>query len=423
MENKAMALILAGGRGKRMDILSDLTPKPALPFAGNLRVIDFTTGNCLYSRIENIAVLVDYRREAMADYLTGWHVANGCRADLSIRPPRAGSYTGTADAVYRNLDYVARQNADTVLVLAGDHVYRMDYRRMIDFHRKMKADATVAVIRVPVKDTHRFGTVTVAGDGRITEFKEKTSIARSNLASMGIYIFDTDRLARRLGEDASEPGSLHDFGYNVLPRMVRTDRVFAYEFKGYWYDIGTIESYYEANMELLAPRSRLTFDGGWPVPGGNRIRPMSCSSHNGSIINSIVSPGCVIEGRVVNSILSPGVYIGAHALVRNSLVMADSCVGFHSIVSSCVVDEKVDIGKYCYIGFGAAPGDPAVTVLGRDVTVPDRTAISHRSGVCPGLDPESYDTRQIPSGTTVIVPARGIKDIPVIPTNIDFRGE
>jgi glucose-1-phosphate adenylyltransferase len=419
MENQAVALILAGGRGKRMDILGDRRPKPALPFAGDLRVIDFTTGNCLNSRIENIAVLVDYRRETMTDYLAGWHVANGDRAELSIRPPQAGSYAGTADAVYRNLDYVARQNADTVLVLAGDHVYRMDYRRMVDFHRKMKADATIGVVRVPMQDTHRFGTVTADTDGRIMEFKEKSSIARNNLASMGIYIFNSDRLARRLGEDATEPGSLHDFGYNILPRMIRTDRVFAYEFRGYWHDIGTIESYYEANMELLASRSRLSLENGWPVPGISRIRPMSRSNRGASVVNSIVSPGCVIEGRVENSILSPGVHVGAQAVVKNSLVMAHTSIGFHSIVSGCITDEKVAIGKYCYIGFGAASGDPAVTVLGRDVVVPDRTAIGHHCSVCPGLYSESFNTRQIPSGTTVIIPTHGIRDIPVIPTNIE----
>jgi glucose-1-phosphate adenylyltransferase len=422
LEKKALALILAGGRGKRMNILSDLRPKPALPFAGSLRVIDFTTGNCLHSGIENIAVLVDYRGETLAEYLTAWDEANNRHVNPSIRPPQAGSYAGTADAVYRNLDYVAGQNADVVLVLAGDHVYRMDYRRMIDFHRKMKADATVGVVRVPMHDTHRFGTVTTDADGRIVEFKEKSSIARSNLASMGIYIFDTDRLSRRLGEDATESGSLHDFGYNILPRMIKTDRVFAYEFKGYWYDIGTIESYYEANMELLAPQSRLNLENGWPVPGSSRIRPMSHSNRGSSIVNSIVSPGCVIEGRVENSILSPGVYVGAQALVRNSLVMADTSIGFHSIVSGCITDEKVDIGKYCYIGFGAVSGDPAVTVLGRDVTVPDRMAIGQRSGVRPVLYAESFEIRQIPSGITLIVPTHGLNDIPVIPTNIEERG-
>ncbi len=401
-----------------MDILCELRPKPALPFAGNLRVIDFSTGNCLHSGIENIAVLVDYRREAMTEYLDTWHAENGRHADLSVRPPLAGSYAGTADAVYQNLDYLARQDADTVLVLAGDHVYRMDYRRMIDFHRKIKADATIGVVRVPMAETHRFGTVAVGADGRINEFKEKSSIARSNLASMGIYIFDRDRLALRLVEDATEPGSLHDFGYNLLPRMVKTDRVFAYEFKGFWHDIGTVEAYYEANMQLLAPHTRFSLDNDWPVRRKSDIPPVSRLNNGSNIVNSIISPGCVIEGRVENSILSPGVYVGRQALVRNSVVMADTSIGFHSIVEGCITDENVRIGKFSFMGFGAVTSNSAITVIGRDVIVPDRTAIGRKCIVRPGLGPEAFPGRLIPSGTTVF-PPETYTDIPVIPTNID----
>ncbi len=405
MGKKEVALILAGGRGKRMDILCDLRPKPALPFAGRFRVIDFSTSNCIHSQISNIGILVDYQREHLAEYLTGWHAVNGVNTDLRLLPPGLGSYAGTADAVYQNLDYLETQNCDAVLVLAGDHIYKMDYRKIIDFHRKMKADATVGVVRVPVTETHRFGTVTIDTASRIKEFREKTSLAQGNLASMGIYVFNKDRLAGRLREDAAESGSLHDFGYNILPRMVKTDRVFAYEFKGYWHDIGTVKAYYEANMELLAPRPGFSLDSNWSILGDNNTPPVYRAGEENNIINSIISPGCVIHGRVEHSVLSPGVHVAERALVRNSLIMTDASIGYHSIVDGCILDEAVYIGKFCYIGFGAGllPYNEEITVLGREVTVPDRTAIGRQCNVRSGIGPAAFGTRLIPSGTTLVL--------------------
>jgi glucose-1-phosphate adenylyltransferase len=404
-----------------MNILCELRPKPVLPFAGRFRVIDFSTSNCIHSRIENIAVLVDYRRQALTAYFSGWHQENGRRAGLTILAPGDGSYAGTADAVYQNLPYLKKQNTDTVLVLAGDHVYMMDYRKMIDFHHKMKADVTVGVVRVPVEETHRFGTVELDAEGKIREFKEKSSVARGNLASMGIYIFDKDLLTRRLSEDAAMPGSLHDFGYNILPRLIKTDRIFAYEFKGYWHDIGTVYAYYEANMELLAPRPRFSLESDWPILGNSSILTTGGAKRDGSVVNSIISPGCIIEGRVENSILSPGVYVAPQALVRNSMVMTGTSIGFHSIVDGCITDEEVSIGKFCYTGFGAAlqPGNEAITVIGKGVTVPDRTAIGRNCNVRPGLGPEAFGTRMVPSGTTLEYAQRAFKDITGIPTNIE----
>lgn len=397
-------MILAGGRGKRMDILCDLRPKPALPLAGNFRVIDFSTSNCVHSRIADIDVLVDYQREPLADYLARWQAVNGGATRLRILPPAAGSYAGTADAVYQNLDYLEKQGADTVLVLSGDHVYKMDYRPMINFHRLMGADATLGVVSVPMEETHRFGTVAVDGAGRVMDFREKSSIAQSNLASMGVYIFNREKLASRLGEDAAEPGSLHDFGYNILPRMVKTDRVFAYEFKGYWLDIGTVKAYYDANMELLAPRPRLSLNSGWPVLGENRALPSGYASQEDNIVNSLVSPGCVIKGRVENSILSPGVSVAPQALVRSSVVMEGTSIGYHSVVEGCILDENVNIGSYCYVGFGAGlvPGNAEITVLGKHVTVPDRTAIGRQCRVRHGLGQTAFNTRLVPSSTEMV---------------------
>jgi len=404
MAKKEVALILAGGRGKRMDILCDRRPKPALPFAGNFHVIDFSTSNCVHSHLGDMGVLVDYKRESLADYLTRWHAANGGDTRLHILPPLENPYAGTADAVYQNLDYLEKQNADTVMVLSGDHVYKMDYRPMLNFHHRVSADVTLGVVAVPMAETHRFGTVTIDANEKVLEFREKSSMAQSNLASMGVYIFKLDRLARRLREDAGEPGSLHDFGYNILPRMVKTDRVFAYEFKGYWLDIGTIKAYYDANMELLAPRPPLSLNSGWPVLGENHTLPAVHTSQEGNIVNSLISPGCIIKGRVENSVLSPGVSIAPQALVQNSVIMAGTSIGYHSIVDGCILDEKVNIGNFCYIGFGAGllPGNEEITVLGQGVTVPDRTAIGRQCRVRSGLGPAAFDRRLVPSGTEMV---------------------
>jgi glucose-1-phosphate adenylyltransferase len=404
MSKNVTALILAGGQGKRMDTLCYSRPKPLLPFAGEFRVIDFTTSNCIHSRISDIAVMVDYQRESMTEYLNSWHPVNSSAASLRILSPKIGSYAGTADAVCQNIEYLKKQGGDTVLVLAGDHVYKMDYRGMVDFHRLMKADVTVGTVRVPVEETHRFGTVTADSINRIKEFKEKSSASRSNLVSMGIYVFNKDLLLRRLHEDAGELDSLHDFGYNILPRMVQTDRVFAYEFKGYWHDIGTIGAYYEANMELLRPRPRFTLDNNWPILNERYVLPVSGVSGEGRIINSLVSPGCIVRGRVENSVLSPGVQISEQAVVRNSVIMAGVFIGYHSVVDGCIIDDNVNIGNFCYVGFGAGLSvkDPEITVLGKNVTVPDRIAIGRQCNVSPGLGPDVFNTGVIPYGTTLV---------------------
>jgi len=400
---RTLGMILAGGRGKRMDLLCYVRPKPALPFAGKLRVIDFSLSNCVHSQIENIAVMVDYQRSYMADYMGEWTAANAESAKVSVLRPQCGSYAGTADAVYRNLDYLNAETSDRVLILAGDHVYRMDYRKMLAFHEKVGADATVGVIRVPVEEAHRFGTVVIDAQGRIQEFVEKSSRPLSTMASMGIYVFNKDILARRLIEDASIEDSPHDFGYAVLPGMVKCDKVFAYEFNGYWQDIGTVEAYYQANMELLLARPRFSLDSNWPVLSDHNALPVPEGSQDSRVVNSLISPGCIIKGRVENSVLSPGVHVEEQAIIRNSIVMANTLVGYHSVVNSCIIDEGVQIGRFCYIGFGSSllPGDGDITVLGRDVVVPPQTAVGRKCKVLPKVGPGDFRANLVPSGTIV----------------------
>ncbi len=400
---KTVALILAGGKGQRMDMLCHLRPKPALPFAGNFRVIDFSLSNCVHSGVTDIAVLVDYQRAYMSDYLTEWYSANRGGARLDILPPLAGSYAGTADAVQQNLDYLEKHDADTVLVLAGDHIYKMDYRRMIAFHQAMKADVTVGVVRVRAEEIQRFGTVTVDAEGRIQEFIEKSPKPQTDLASMGIYLFNRDLLAKRLKEDAGDLESGHDFGYAVLPRMVKTDRVFAYEYDGYWQDIGTTEAYYHASMELLVNRPRFSLNGDWDILGESHDLPMRIESREGNIVNSLISPGCVIDGRVENSILSPGVHVARQAIVRNSIIMDNVSVGYHSVVDRCIFDEGATLGKFCYVGFGAEyiPGNGGITLLGKDVTVPDCTAIGRQCQVLHRVGPAEFNAQLISAGTVL----------------------
>lgn len=401
--NDTAALILAGGRGKRMDILCHTRPKPALPFAGRFRVIDFSLSNCIHSRISNIAVLTDYQRSYMADYIRRWHRSNAGSTSCRVLEPRAGSYLGTADAVYQNLDYLSNHNADTVLVLAGDHVYKFDYRKMLDFHRETDADVTVGVIPVPLEETHRFGTVTLDASGRITGFQEKSPISRSNLASMGIYVFNSRVLAKRLIEDANDPTSRHDFGHSLLPDMVKRDRVFAYRFEGYWQDIGTVEAYYEANMELTKEQPCFNLNSVAPVMTPEQFLSSPYINKQSGIINSLVSPGCVVRGLVENSVLSPQVWIGEQAVVRNSVIMGSTSIGGHSVVDRCVLDEEVKVGDYCYVGFspGLIPGDWDITVLGKRVTVPSYTAIGRNCKIMPHIEASDFVTNVVTSGTVL----------------------
>jgi glucose-1-phosphate adenylyltransferase len=396
-------MILAGGRGKRMDFLSYERPKPALPFAGRFRVIDFSLSNCVHSRINKIAILVDYQRFQMSDYLRRWNLTNPAVAKFDILEPEADSYLGTADAIYQNLDYVERCGTDKVLVLAGDHVYKMDYRKMLAFHDSVKADVTVGVVRVPITQAHRFGTVNIDPSCKILDFVEKSSIPRSNLASMGIYIFNNDVLTTRLIEDAALADSPHDFGYAVIPRMVEKYKAYAFLFDGYWQDIGTIEAYYRANMELTQNKPSFSLDGTWTVLTADQNPPVLNISWQGSIRNSLVGPACVVKGRVENSVLSPGTQIDEEAVVENSLVMANVHIGYHSFINHCILDEGVNVGKFCYVGFGTGPvsGEGGITVVGKDVTVPRYSAIGSNCKILPNVQPADFISAVVTSNSIV----------------------
>ena len=384
---RTVAVIMAGGRGKRMDTLCRFRPKPGLPFAGRFKVIDFTLSNCVYSGIDELAILTDYYWSYMAKYLKQWGLTNSGKT-FHILQPKSGSYKGTADAVFQNLPYLNKLNTENVLILAGDHIYKMDYDKMISFHEQTKAAVTIGVIKVPIEDARRFGTVTLFDDNEVSDFVEKSDKPISNLASMGIYVFNQDVLAQHLEEDAIQPESPHDFGYAILPSMLGKDKVNAYEFTGYWQDIGNPQTYYAANMDLISAQPRFNLDGTQPVLTQRLNLPPSNISREAKVVNSLVSPGCVIKGYVENSILSPGVWVDAQAEVWNSVLMPNTFIGYHSVVDTCIIDEGVNIGKLCYIGFGKSPlsGDRDITVLEKGVTVPSHTVIGRDSRVLPQAD-------------------------------------
>jgi glucose-1-phosphate adenylyltransferase len=400
-----MAMILAGGRGKRMDLLCQQRPKPALPFAGKYGIIDFTLSNCYHSEINKVAVLVDYQRTAMTEYLKQWSSANKAGGWISILPPKSGCYKGTADAVYQNLYHAEPEESEDVLILAGDHIYNMDYRKMFSFHHEKQADVTVGLVRVPILEAYRFGTATTGNDGRIREFVEKSSNPASDLASMGIYIFKRKFLEEQLEQDARNPNSPHDFGYTIIPGSIKQAQVFGYKFEGYWRDIGTVEAYYAANMQLLEGAPGFAIEDIRPVLTLDHNSTSSFSNVPDNIVNSLISPGCVIEGYVENSILSPGVRVREKARVINSVVMANTCIGYHSVVDTCILDEGVDIGQFCYIGFGTTPMPKVgeITVVGKDVCLGPQTAIGRTARILPGLKLADFNSRFVAPGTVVSV--------------------
>src|SRR5215216_994750 len=332
---KVVTVIMAGGQGERLSVLSAKRAKPAVPFAGKYRIIDFTLSNCVNSGIYNVAVLTQYRPHSLNDHIgvgRPWDL-DRTRGGVRILQPFLGRkdsdwYRGTADAVRQNLAFLADWKPDMVLVLSGDHIYKMDYTRMIAFHEDHRADSTVAVMQVPMEEASRFGTMVVGHDNQVVRFEEKPESPSSNLISMGIYVFEYEALLLRLEEDARDLNSAHDFGRNVVPRMVENDRVYAYPFKAYWRDVGTIESYWDANMGLLRePPDFDLYDKEWVIHTRSEERPPAKITEQATVQRSLISHGCCVVGTVEHSVLSPGVYVAEGAVVRDSIIMMDSIIG------------------------------------------------------------------------------------------------
>ena len=367
---EVVAMLLAGGSGSRLMPLTEYTAKPDVSFGGKYKIIDFTLTNCVYSGIDTVGVLTQYMPMYLHDYIgkgQPWDLDRMVGGIFLLPPYSSGTrsdwYVGSANSVYQNTFFIDSYKPSYVLVLGGDHVYKMDYSLMIESHVKKGADCTIAVIEVPIEEASRYGIINTDKNDRIVEFEEKPEKPKSNLASMGIYVFNWDSLKEFLELDNQNEKSSKDFGKNVLPAMHAAKlKMYAYRFKGYWKDVGTLESLWEANMDLLRDPTLGVQD--WVVISRSRSRPPHHISQSGSVKNSIVSSGCKISGVVHNSVLSRGVIVEESAVVRDAVIMSDSVVRRGSVVEYAILDERCVIGENSSIGKPRETGAPITVVPG-----------------------------------------------------------
>ncbi len=378
-KKECVAMLLAGGQGSRLYALTHKTAKPAVPFGGKYRIIDFPLSNCINSGIDTVGVLTQYQPLVLNEY-----VGNGLPWDLdrafggvSILPPYQGMdsadwYKGTANAIYQNIEFIERYDADYVLILSGDHIYKMDYAKMLAYHKEKGATCTIAVIDVPIEEASRFGIMSTNPDNSIFKFSEKPKNPDSTKASMGIYVFNKNELVRYLKEDAADADSANDFGKNIIPNMLANgEKMYAYSFKGYWKDVGTISSLWEANMDMLGRNPELNLnEESWRIFSRHENEAPQYVGIEARIVNSSITEGCEIHGEVVNSVIGADVKIGRGAVVRDSVIMSGVVIEDNATVEYSIIDGDVHIGKDAKIG---KPKDVAkgITVIGMGVQVPD----------------------------------------------------
>ena len=377
-----IAMLLAGGQGSRLYSLTKNLAKPAVPFGGKYRIIDFPLSNCVNSGIDTVGVLTQYQPLVLNEYIGSGQPWDLDRQDggVFVLPPyqkSSGSdwYTGTANAIYQNLPFIERYNPEYVLILSGDHIYKMDYEKMLKFHKEKEADCTIAVLQVPMEEASRFGIMNAQEDGKIYEFEEKPAHPKSNLASMGIYIFTWKKLREYLEQDAKTPGSANDFGKNIIPSMLAAnEQMYAYAFDGYWKDVGTIDSLWEANMDLLDPKVPLSlYDPDWKIYARNPALPPHYIAPGAHVQNSMVTEGCVIEGTVDFSVIFAGVTIEEGAVVRDSIIMPGSVIQKGAVVDYAIVAEQTIIGENAVVGARPEGMEDisgwGVTVIGSGVAI------------------------------------------------------
>lgn len=395
-KKKWLAMILAGGQGSRLYSLTQKLAKPAVPFGGKYRIIDFPLSNCVNSGIDTVGVLTQYQPLVLNEY-----IGNGQPWDLDrahggvfVLPPyqkSSGSdwYTGTANAIYQNMHFIERYDPNYVVILSGDHIYQMDYEKMLAFHQEKGADCTISVLEVSMEEASRFGIMNANEDDSIYEFEEKPANPKSQLASMGIYIFNTNTLREYLRRDAQAPGSSRDFGKDIIPDMLSNNaRLFAYRFSGYWKDVGTINSLWEANMDLLdpsVPSELLSPD--WKIYARNPVRPPQYVAAAAHVQNAIITEGCEVHGTVDFSVLFANVIIEEGAVVRDSIIMPGSVVRSGAVVQYAIVAEDCEIGRNAQVG--CRPEDtedkdnwgisviPSGMAIPEYVTIPAKTMVTH----------------------------------------------
>ena len=396
-KKEVVAMLLAGGQGSRLGVLTKKIAKPAVPFGGKYRIIDFPLSNCANSGIEAVGVLTQYQPLVLNEYIGNgqpWEL-DGMNSGVTCLSPyesKKGSewYSGTANAIYQNISYIDRYNPEYVVVLSGDHIYKMDYADMIKFHKEHDAACTIAVIDVSLEEASRFGILNTNEDGSIYEFEEKPAHPKSTNASMGIYVFSWKKLRKYLIEDAENENSSNDFGKDVLPAMLNAgERMFAYPFEGYWKDVGTVESLWDANMDLLDPNLKLDLRG---IYSKNPMFPPHYVADTAVIKNSNISDGCIVEGEVENSILFPGVKIEKGAKVDYSIIMPNTVVKANADIKYSIVSENTVIG--CNAVIGGNPEDAedkdkwGIAVIGDDLHIGDNVVVPPAAMIGEDLEAE-----------------------------------
>ncbi len=382
-KKECVAMLLAGGQGSRLYALTQKTAKPAVSFGGKYRIIDFPLSNCVNSGIDTVGVLTQYQPLQLNDY-----IGNGLPWDLDrnyggvkILPPYQGHggadwYKGTANAIWQNMEFINRYDPKYVIILSGDHIYKMDYAKMLAYHKEKGADCTIAVIEVPIEEASRFGIMSTREDGQIFKFAEKPKNPESTKASMGIYIFTKDVLEKYLREDSLDPDSSNDFGKNVIPKMLADgQKMYAYPFEGYWKDVGTISSLWEANMDLLGeePNFQL-FNDKWRIYSRHDAEPPQYLGKGSKVVNSSLTEGCEVWGTVKNSVLGANVYVGKGAVVEDSVVMSDTRIEEGAVVRYSILDTGVTVGKDARVGEDKATAQ-GIAVLGADYKVNDKEVV------------------------------------------------
>jgi glucose-1-phosphate adenylyltransferase len=380
---KTRAVILAGGEGSRLGTLTAKRTKPAVPFAGKYRIIDFTLSNCVNSGIFDVMILTQYRPHSLIEHIGAggpWDLNRDFTGGVRIYSPYKARgvsdwYLGTADAVQQNFRFIKNLSPDLILILSGDHIYEMNYAQMIDYHVNKQAALTMAVITVPLAEASRFGIVGVDNDYRVTSFVEKPSQPPSTLANMGVYLFNINVLSQVLLEDHNKPNSSHDFGKDILPNMVSQGmRVYAFPYSGYWMDVGTAVSYWQAHMDQLedSPPFDLN-DRSWIIHTRTEERPPVWIAHGAEIQNSMICDGCEIasEAKVIRSILSPGVLVRPGAVITESIILTDTQVESGAVIQRAILDKKVKIGKNARVGGITNKEEPVLTMIGKNSHVPD----------------------------------------------------
>ncbi len=407
---ETLALILAGGKGSRLDVLSEKRSKPAMPFAGKFRIIDFALSNCSNSGVFDIAILTQYLPLSLNE-----HIGSGKPWDLDRRDsavtllqPHNVWYEGTADAVLKNLNFIKRRYAKYILILSGDHIYKMNYKKMIDFHISKNASLTIATTTVPWEETSRFGIMTMDESNKITAFTEKPQKTTSNQASMGIYIFSADVLYETL-ETLSQDNL--DFGKHVIPYLINKENsdVYGYEFSGYWQDVGTLDSYLDTSLDLLHSNENVLdlYEDEWKIYTRSEELPPVRIGKQAKIANALISNGCIIEGTVINSILSPGVYVGKNAVVKDSIIFNSTKILDNAYVERSIIDKKVYIGYNTIVGYSDdyTPNkerpdllESGINVIAKSAIIPDNTIIERN---CRIFDKAKITEKVIKSGSTM----------------------